>query len=73
MNETDARASVPAPRFIAVTVSVSSTSAKVSRLAHINAAPAAAASAPSQASAPTLSQAGENTSRAANCRATSSP
>ena len=50
---------------------LSSTSANVHRFLHINRAPAAAAIAISQTSTPTLTQAGENTSRASSCRRTS--
>ena len=63
--------SISAPRLMRRTVSGSSTSSKVCRFAHIRAAPAIAAAAPSHVSTPTLIHAGENSSRASNCLSTS--
>ena len=60
------------PLAISFTLVVgSSTSVNVRRFAHMSAAPAAAAAAPSHDSTPTLIHAGENSSRASSCRTTS--
>ena len=67
-----ATTSVSAPLATWVTVSGASTRANVCRFAHISAAPARAAAAPSQASTLTLTHAGEKSSRANSCRSTRS-
>ena len=59
------------PLAISFTLSSGSTSENVRRFAHISAAPAAAAAAPSDDSTATLVHAGENSSRANTCRTTS--
>ena len=71
-NSADDTASASAPCVIAETVSGASTRLNVERFAHINAEPAAADNAPSHDSTPMPSHAGENSSRASSCRATSS-